>query len=111
MKKLLIITSTLLMFCGCSKKNTTTPSYAITLTVTGQGNYNYQIGSTIGSGHSTTSKVITGTAVSPDLILLTATPDSVGYGICVELDSNPVLGGGNYKNCGGGKQTVQYQLQ
>lgn len=103
----LILLIAIIMMASCTKPKQ--QQFAVTMIVTGTGNYSYGIGSTKSSGHCVGSKIITGTASIGDLAIITAKADSANTGIMVELDSNPVVGGSNMLKSGIGSQTAQYQ--
>ena len=111
MKKLITILSIGLLF-SCHKP--TPQQFAVTFIITGNGtipySYNYKIGATASSGHTSGIKTITGTASVGDLVDVYATCDSSKVGVCVEFDSSPAVGGsGGFKSCGVGQQGEKYQ--
>lgn len=91
MKRILFFALVLLAITACHKEVTiapTVPTYTITLQVSGKGNYNYQIGSKYGSGHSDSSVTITGTTKPPASIDLGAHADGTGS-MCISIETSP----------------------
>ena len=108
MKKLFIGIA-LLTLISCHSKYVKT--YDVTLIVTGQGTYHYQIGATEEEGVVSNQKTFTGTVKAGDLVELDAIADVPGNDMTVELESTPLLGTANQTRTGLGIVQVMYQVK
>lgn len=108
MKKLFIIL-TALSLISCHNKHEKT--YDVTLIVTGNGTYNYQIGEEKHSGVCESQETFSGTVKAGDLVEIDAIADVPSNDMTVELESNPVLGDKNLSQSGPGIVQVQYLVK
>ncbi len=112
MKKIILLNIVILMM-ACSKPKPQ-DTFSVTLSIQGNGNYQYQIGKTKSSGHVSGSQSFSGVANVGDFVLIAAQGDSVKtapfqQAMNISFSSNPIVGGQNWtKTSTNPKLTYQY---